>query len=177
MGCRLGVRHDSGLSHKHGDHSGTFFVVAAPPHYWCAQLLQIQSALTSGVITLIERTSPHHRCEEAQWLPLFSFRSREVCACIGPRNTRAPYPHSDPAHIFQDFGSRKQEKIQGRKTDPTQTLWSGYLRAGGVFHVKGWEPTSSECPSKPGKSNFLAGYPGILPGYPGGARKGWEKKS
>ena len=28
---------------------------------------------------------------------------------------------------------------------------------------------------KPGNQTFLAGYPGILPGYPGSARKVWEK--
>ena len=27
----------------------------------------------------------------------------------------------------------------------------------GVFHVKGWGPKSSVCPSKPGKSNFFGG--------------------
>ena len=45
-------------------------------------------------------------------------------------------------------------------------------------HMKGWGPKSSVCPSKAGKSNFLAGYPGILLGYPGGTpqKKVWEKK-
>ena len=27
----------------------------------------------------------------------------------------------------------------------------------GVFHMKGWGPKSSVCPSKPGKSNFFDG--------------------
>ena len=37
----------------------------------------------------------------------------------------------------------------------------------GVFHMNGWGPKNSVCPSKPGKSNFWAGYPGIF------ARKSW----
>ena len=41
--------------------------------------------------------------------------------------------------------------------------------------MKGWGPKNSACPSKPGNQTFLAGYPGILPGYPGSART-FEKK-
>ena len=57
-------------------------------------------------------------------------------------------------------------------------LWVRIFSGGlGVFHVLGWGPKSSVCPSKPGKSNLLGGiFPGILPGYPGGARKVWERK-
>ena len=39
-----------------------------------------------------------------------------------------------------------------------------------------WGPKSSVCPSKPGKSNFLAGYPEILLGYPGGRPKSLRKE-
>ena len=47
----------------------------------------------------------------------------------------------------------------GKKRDPKpkllgpDILWWG----GGVFHVKGWGPKSSACPSKPGKPNFFGG--------------------
>ena len=45
----------------------------------------------------------------------------------------------------------------------------------GVFHVKGWGPKSSICPSKPGKSNFFGGisqdFAGISPKCPKSLRK------
>ena len=68
--------------------------------------------------------------------------------------------------------------IQASKRDPNLNFLVRIFSGGvGVFHVKGWGPKSSVCPSKPGKyRTFLPGYPGILPGYPGGARKVWEKK-
>ena len=37
--------------------------------------------------------------------------------------------------------------------------------------MKGWGQKVRYVPRNPGKANFLAGYPGILPGYPRGARK------
>ena len=42
----------------------------------------------------------------------------------------------------------------------------------GVFHLKGWGPKSSVCPSKPTENQtFWRDIPGFCPGYPGGARK------
>ena len=41
--------------------------------------------------------------------------------------------------------------------------------------MKGWGPKSSVCPSKPGKSIFLEGYPGILRDIPEAPEK-FEKK-
>ena len=41
------------------------------------------------------------------------------------------------------------------KRTQTQTFGSGYLPLGWGFHVKGWGPKSSICPSKQGKSSFF----------------------
>ena len=47
---------------------------------------------------------------------------------------------------------------QRRKTNPNPNFWVRIFSAGvGVFHVKGWGPKSSVCPSKPGKSNLFGG--------------------
>ena len=65
---------------------------------------------------------------------------------------------------------------QARKRNPNLNFLVRIFSGGvGVFHVKGWGPKSSVCPLKPEKANFLAGFPGSLPGFPGGARK-FEKK-
>ena len=40
-----------------------------------------------------------------------------------------------------------------------------------VFHVKGWGPKSSVCPSKTGKSNVLGGISRDFAGISRGARK------
>ena len=61
-----------------------------------------------------------------------------------------------------------------KNPNPNFLVWISSAGGVGVFHVKGWGPKSSVCPSR--IPHFLAGYPGILPGYPGGARKVWEKK-
>ena len=42
--------------------------------------------------------------------------------------------------------------------------------------MKGWGPKTSVCPSNPRETKLLAGYLGILPGNPGGARKVRERK-
>ena len=85
--------------------------------------------------------------------------------------------------------------FQARKGTQTQTFWSGYLRVGRgssawtgggqrVRYVlrspgKVGKPKVRYVlrnPRKVGKPNFWAGYPGILPGYRGMARKVWETK-
>ena len=47
----------------------------------------------------------------------------------------------------------------------------------GVFHVKGWGPKSSVCPSKPRETKLFGGMPRDFAwDFPGGARKVWDKK-
>ena len=49
-------------------------------------------------------------------------------------------------------------KIQARKKNPNLNFWVRIFSGGvGVFHVKGWGPKSSVCPSKPRESNFFGG--------------------
>ena len=62
---------------------------------------------------------------------------------------------------------------QGRKRNPNLNFLVRIFSGGvGVFHVKGWGPKSSVCPSKPRETKlFWRGIPGFSPGYPGGARK------
>ena len=61
--------------------------------------------------------------------------------------------------------------IQGRTRNPNPNFLVQISSGGvGVFHVKGRQKVR-HVPRSQGKTNFLAGYPGILPGYPGGARK------
>ena len=70
-------------------------------------------------------------------------------------------------------------KYHERKRNPNQNF-RGRISSGrvGVFHLKGWRPKGSVCPSKP-RENKLFGrdIPGILPGYPGGCPQSLRRKS
>ena len=80
--------------------------------------------------------------------------------------------------IFSSFLWRKvPRKIlqdQARKRDPNPNFLVRISSGGvAVFHVKGWGPKSSVCPSKPRETKFFggisrdfAGIPGIFRGYP-----------
>ena len=62
-----------------------------------------------------------------------------------------------------------QTMFQARKRNPNPNFWVRIFSVWvGVFHVNGWGPKSSVCPSKPGKSNFFAG---ISRRYPKSLRK------
>ena len=67
--------------------------------------------------------------------------------------------------------ARIQERTRGElfmfgheKRNINPNFWVRISSGGvGVFHVKGWGPKGSVCPSKnPRKPNFWAGYPGIF---------------
>ena len=68
---------------------------------------------------------------------------------------------------------------QARKSNPNPNflvrISSGRV---GVFHVKGWGPKSSVCPSKPRETKlFFGGYPGTFAGISRGCPKSLRKKS
>ena len=66
---------------------------------------------------------------------------------------------------------------QARKRNPNPNFWVRISSSEvGVFHVKGRGPKVRYGPRNQENQTLLAGYPGILPGYPGGARKVREKK-
>ena len=77
-------------------------------------------------------------------------------------------------------GPRKGNRgpvIREEKGTQTQTFWSRYFRVGrGPSTWMGGGQKVRYVLRSPGKPNFFAGYPVILPGYPGGVRKVWEKK-
>ena len=53
------------------------------------------------------------------------------------------------------WGGQTRCYCQTRKKEPKPKLFGpDYFP---VFHVKGWGPKSSACPSKPGKPNFFGG--------------------
>ena len=63
-------------------------------------------------------------------------------------------------------------KGQARRRNPTPNFLVPISSRGvGVFHVKGWGPKTSVCPSKKGKPNLLAGYPGVCRDIPGVPQK------
>ena len=74
--------------------------------------------------------------------------------------------------LSRDQETRRDPEIYGsqnrhEKGTQTQTFKSGYFSAGrGLLPLErvGGQK-SSVCLSKPGNQTFLAGYPGILPGY------------
>ena len=92
-------------------------------------------------------------------------------------------PIACEGHLGEACGSSskssKSEKIpprselgsfpQGGKRNPNpepkpKLLGLDIYRWGGVFHVNGWGPNSSACPSKHRETKLSRG---ILPGYPG----------
>ena len=72
---------------------------------------------------------------------------------------------------------RSQNPLSGTQNEPKPKLVSPYIfRWGrGLPHEGVGGQKVRYAPRNQGNQTFLAGYPGILPGYPGGAREVWEK--
>ena len=65
--------------------------------------------------------------------------------------------------VFLAF-SKKNKERKDREEHKPKHLSPDVSGGVGVFHVKGWGPKSSVCPSKPGKSNFF-GAISHIPGF------------
>ena len=70
------------------------------------------------------------------------------------------------------------EEQSGKKKEPKPKLFGPdiFRWGGGLPREWGGSQTVRYVPRNQGNQTFLAGYPGILLGYLGGARKVWEKK-
>ena len=67
------------------------------------------------------------------------------------------FPKSPRTNRKNRESSKKGQK-SGKKKEPKPNFLVRIFSSGvRVFHVNGWGPKSSICPSKPGKSNFLGG--------------------
>ena len=93
---------------------------------------------------------------------------------------RAPHMHliwQLSAPKSRDALRLRRRFFQARKKNPNLNFWVRIFSGGmGVFHVKGWGPKSSVCPSKPRESNFFGGKSRDFAGISRQkARKVWEK--
>ena len=71
-----------------------------------------------------------------------------------------------------EFKEFRLLNFQARKTNPNLNFEPGYLPVGqGSSTRRGGVQKVRYAPRNQGNQTFLAGYPGILPGYPGGTRK------
>ena len=68
-------------------------------------------------------------------------------------------------------------KNEARKRSTNSNVWVQISSGGvGVFHAKGCRAKISVCPSKPGQTNFLSGFPGILAAISRGRLHSLRKK-
>ena len=99
------------------------------------------------------------------------------CGGIGPDRPRKG-PEKVPICPKKARFARKDSSegiyFKKEKGSQAQTFGSGYFRVGwGVFHVKGWGPKSSACPSKPretklfGRDRVFPEFCRDIPGVPG----------
>ena len=89
-----------------------------------------------------------------------------------PRHPRPP-ENGRILFCFPESGC----SLSGTKQEPKPKLLSPdiFWWGGGSSTRRGEGQKVRYAPRNPGNQTFLAGYPGILPGYPGSARKVWEK--
>ena len=74
-----------------------------------------------------------------------------------PQARGSPTPSHRLAELVSNHRRNLKNNGQGRKTNPNPNFLIHISLGGvGVFHVKGWGPKSSVCPSKPREPNFLA---------------------
>ena len=79
---------------------------------------------------------------------------------------------ADADSIYFRISFREEKRTQ------TQASWSRFFRVGwGSSTWMGGRQKVRYVPRNQGNQIFWAGYPGILLGYPRGARKVWEKKA
>ena len=65
---------------------------------------------------------------------------------------------------------------QGRKRNPNPNFWWVIFGWVGVFHVKGWGPKSSVCPSKPRETKLFGAIFRDFAGIFSGVLEKFEKK-
>ena len=98
----------------------------------------------------------------------YSFRARQELISLQTQTFESNLPRTPPWRC----------KDQERKKEPKPKLLSPDIFSwdGGAFHVKGWGPKSSVCPSKPRESNlFWRDIPGFCRDIPEAPEKVWEK--
>ena len=111
-------------------------------------------------------------CAWARTVPQCLVRPRQyawMAMALANKNWRS---HS---HSLMNGGNNRI--CQARKRNPNPNFSVRISSGGvGVFHVKGWGPKASVCPSKP-RETSCPDIPRHLPGCPGGVRKVREKES
>ena len=91
--------------------------------------------------------------------------------------TSQKYPQHCPEFHDNSSGRPSPEPLSGTEKEHKPKHLSPDISGGvGVFHVKGWGPKSSVCPSTTGKSNFWGGISRDFAGISRRCPKKFEKK-
>ena len=87
--------------------------------------------------------------------------------------TFPPGPSPSKQRVLAQGEQKRRKDNKKNRTNRLVRIFSGGV---GVCASRGGGQKVRYVPRNQGNQTFLAGYPGILPGYPGGAREVWEKK-